>query len=161
MSPLCIVFSRLVWRKFVAAAWDYISQLSTTKQNPIRCYYVTTGDITLSSLGRLGRTESAGRGVDRGARLVNGRPVQLHSLLSAAAAASGGIKLFENNHTRGGALLDKGVLKERGEGDEDRGLGAAVRTGRRRDGSACFQMPTPARALEQPTGSMSPSLVTV
>ncbi len=147
----------------MAAAWDYISQLSTTKQNPIRCYYVTAGDITLSSLGRSGRTESAGRGggVDRGARLVSGRPVQLHSLLSAAAAASGGIKLFQNNHTRGGALLNEGALTERGEEDEDRGLGAAVRTGRRRDGSACFQMPAPARALEQPTGSMSTSLVTV
>lgn len=92
----------------MAATWDYISQLSTTKQNPIRCYYVTAGDITLHSPGRSGRTESAGRGGGgQGARLVNGRPVQLHSLLCAAAAASGGIKLFQNKHTREGVLLDK------------------------------------------------------
>lgn len=46
----------------MAAPWDYISPLSTTEQNPIRCYYVTAGDITLSSPGRSGHTERAGRG---------------------------------------------------------------------------------------------------
>lgn len=100
----------------MAATWDYISQPSTTKQNPIRCYYVTAGDITLSSLGRSGRTESGGRGGGRPGSAACERPAgpaALSLLSAAAAAASGGIKLFQNNHTRGGVLLDKGTQTER------------------------------------------------
>ena len=105
----------------MAATWDYISQPSTTKQNPIPCYYVTAGDITPSSLGRSGRAESGGRGGggDRGARLVSGRPVQLHSLLSAPASGWG-IKLFQNNHARGGVLLDKGTADREREKERKR-----------------------------------------
>lgn len=76
---------------------------------------------------------------------MNGRPVQLHSLL-CAAAASGGIKLFRNKRTRGGVLLDEA---ERVRGDDERVLGAAVKGQEGgEDGTARFQMPAPARALE-------------
>lgn len=64
-------------------------------------------------------------GESRGARLVNGRPVQLHSLLSAAASGRGGIDSFQNSHTRGGVPLNKGVLT--GLEDDDRVVGPAVR----------------------------------
>lgn len=105
VSPANCFFSINV--TFMSATWDYISQLSTTKQNPIRCYYITAGDITLSSLGRWGRTGSARRGGGgRSARLVYGRLVQLHSLLSASAL--GGTKLLQNNHIKVGVLLNKG-----------------------------------------------------
>lgn len=100
--PPRILFSRLVWRKFVAATWDYISQPSTSKQNPIRCYYVRASDITLSSLGLLGRTVSARGGGWR----AHGRPVQLHS--PHCCCHRGERDYFKNNHTRGGVLLNKG-----------------------------------------------------
>lgn len=64
MSPLvhCIFSINVHGNLQFAATRDYISQLSTTKQAPIRSYYVTAGDITLSSLRRSGRGESAGKG---------------------------------------------------------------------------------------------------
>lgn len=154
-SPPCILFSRLVWRKFVAATWDYISQPSTSKQNPIRCYYVRAGDITLSSLGRLGRTVSARGGGWR----ARGRPVQLHS--PHCCCHRGERDYFKNNHTRGGVLLNKGPWHTQREKERSQGrwlpiLGSHCEDSwRRRDGSARFQMPAPAWALERPTGSMS------
>lgn len=111
-----------------AATWDYISQLSTTKQAPIRSYYVTAGDITHSSLRRSWRGESAGKG--GGGRERAGA----HGLCTAGRSSctlsslllpQGGINLFQNSHTRGGVLLNKGVLTRLE--DDDRVVGPAVR----------------------------------
>jgi len=85
----------------VAAPWDYICQLSTTKQNPI-CCCVTAGDITLSSPGRSGRT---GRGEGGGTACE--RPVQLHALLSALLPRGENTFYQKQPHKRRCAVPDR------------------------------------------------------
>lgn len=82
------------------------------KPDPLLQYYVTAGDITPSSLGRSGRTERAQGGREEGGETgAHGRS----SCTLSSLAASGGIQLFQNNHTRGGVLLEqKGWLTESG-----------------------------------------------
>ena len=119
-----------------AASWDYISQLSATEQNPIRCCCVRAGDITLSSPGWSGRTERARReGGSRSARPVFGRTVQLPSLLSAAAAASvvggGWVRLFPKTSEQE-EEDESGAGARRSEEDDGRVLGAAVKDWKRK-----------------------------
>lgn len=120
-----LYFSRLVWRKFVATTWDYISQLSTSKQNPIRCYYVTAGDITLSKLGRTACVRPAGAAA-------------LCALLPLLPRGVAEVIYFQT------------TSQEEAQWEDD-GLGRAVKTGRRRRRWPCTSLNACAGPGARPT----------
>lgn len=102
LSPLCNVFSSLMWREFAICSnmgLHFSTEHHNASPDPLLLRKSRWHNSLQPETVRAHRERREGRWMrrggegwrGRGARLEYGRPVQLHSLLSAAAA-SGGIQ---------------------------------------------------------------------
>lgn len=119
LSPLCTEFSPLMWLKFAICSnmgLHFSTEHHNASPDPLLLRKSRWHNSLQPETVRAHRERREGRWKrrggegwrGRGARLVDGRPIQLHSLLSAAASG-GGIQLFQNSPARGGAPLNEGV----------------------------------------------------
>lgn len=155
LCAVCLLPTAFSGNLQFAATWDYISQLSATKQQAlIHCYYIRAGDITLSSLSWSGKaqphthTHMQGGG-GQGARLVDCRPLGPAALLPLCCCCclqggrSGGeVICFPNRQRRGGAPLEKVTRRWL----RDSGTCCKDQEGER-NGTSPLQMPASAWAL--------------